>query len=184
LVSNFQLKNIFDENYCKLLIINYNFSTNDYEKFSSELSITFRDFIILILSENSSYSIEERNKLYNEAIYNLQHTSKLLQGMPHPASSMSYKLIKMSETLKKVIIGGKREKSNANRFIEKNLVRKFIAFWDEYNQNKFLTLNKEINYKVCDCFIDCSKKISIIYPELEWFKNCEIEFIKSLFENI
>ena len=46
--------------------------------------------------------------------------------MPHPASSMSYKLSKMSETLKKVTSGSKKEKSKANRFIEKNLIRKFI----------------------------------------------------------
>ena len=184
MVSNFRLKNVFDENYCRSLIKNYSFDINNNEEFSNELLTAFKDFIILILSENNSYSIEERNKLYNEAIYNLQHTSKLLQGMPHPASSMSYKLNKMSETLKKVIIGGKKEKSNANRFIEKNLVRKFIAFWDKYNNNKFLSSNKEINYKVCDCFLDCSKKISDNYPEIEWFRNCEIEFVQSLFENI
>ena len=101
--------------------------------------------------------------------------------MPHPASSMSYKLLKMSETLKKVISGGKREKSNANRFIEKNLIRKFIIFWDKYSTNKFLTSDKEINYKICECFLDCSKKIATIYPEIEWFKTCDKEFIESLF---
>jgi hypothetical protein len=95
---------------------------------SNELSDVFRDFIILILSENNSYSVEERNKLYNEAIYNLQHASKLLKGMPHPASSMSYKLLKMSDTLKKVTSGNKKEKSKANRFIEKNLVRSLYYF--------------------------------------------------------
>ena len=42
--------------------------------------------------------------------------------MPHPASSMSYKLLKMAETLKKVTFGSKKEKTKANRFIEKNLV--------------------------------------------------------------
>lgn len=184
MASTFKLKNIFDEDYCKFLIKNYSFETNDYEIFSNELSIAFKDFIILILSENNSYTIEERNKLYNEAIYNLQHTSKLLKGMPHPASSMSYKLLKMSETLKKVISGGKREKSNANRFIEKNLIRKFIIFWDKYSTNKFLTSDKEINYKICECFLDCSKKIATTYPEIEWFKTCDKEFIESLFENI
>ena len=125
---------------------------------SNELSDVFRDFIILILSENNSYSVEERNKLYNEAIYNLQHASKLLKGMPHPASSMSYKLLKMSDTLKKVTSGNKKEKSKANRFIEKNLVRKFILFWDKKSINKYLSPENKINYDVCKCFFECSKK--------------------------
>ena len=58
------------------------------------LSFAGVGLLILILSENNSYTLEERNKLYNEAIFNLQQASKLLKGMPHPASSMSYKLIK------------------------------------------------------------------------------------------
>ena len=104
--------------------------------------------------------------------------------MPHPASSMSYKLLKMSETLKKVTSGSKKEKSKANRFIEKNLIRKFILFWDTYNEKKFLSAENKINYNVCECFLDCSNKISSVYPEIEWFKSCEIEFVESIFENI
>ncbi len=184
MVSTFVLKDIFDREFCESLIKKYGFENNDYQKISNELSNTFKDFIILILSENNSYSVEERNKLYNEAIFNLQHTSKLLQGMPHPASSMSYKLLKMSETLKKVTSGNKKEKTNANRFIEKNLIRKFILFWDKYSNEKYLKTDKKINYNTCKCFLDCSKKISIIYPEIEWFKTCEMEFTESLFENI
>ena len=104
--------------------------------------------------------------------------------MPHPASSMSYKLSKMSETLKKVTSGNKKEKSKANRFIEKNLIRKFILFWDTNSPDKFFTEKDKINYEICKCFLDCSKKISSKYPEIEWFRVCEIEFIESLFENI
>ena len=126
MTTTFELKNIFNDDFCKSLKKTY--GLNNENQIANMLQDTFRDFIILILSENNSYTVEERNKLYNEAIYNLQHTSKLLQGMPHPASSMSYKLSKMSETLKKVTSGNKKEKSKANRFIEKNLIRKFILF--------------------------------------------------------
>lgn len=28
------------------------------------------------------------------------------------------------------------------------------------------------------------QKISSVYPEIEWFRVCEIEFIESIFENI
>ena len=190
MTSTFKLKNIFDEDFCELICDKYGFKKNATEKIAIQLENIFRDFIILILSENNKYTVEERNKLYNEAIYNLEHTSKLLKGMPHPASSMSYKLIKMSETLKKVTSGDKKGRTKANRFIEKNLVRKFIVFWDNNNPNKFSpTANKlsspnKININVCKCFLQCSKKISSVYPEIEWFRVCEIEFVESLFENI
>ena len=184
MTSTFELKNIFDNKFCQLLCDVYKFDEQNLNIMSNELSDVFRDFIILVLSENNSYSVEERNKLYNEAIYNLQHASKLLKGMPHPASSMSYKLLKMSDTLKKVTSGNKKEKSKANRFIEKNLVRKFILFWDKNSINKYLSPENKINYDVCKCFFECSKKISSVYPEIEWFRVCEIEFIESIFENI
>lgn len=184
MTTTFELKNIFNDDFCKSLCKSYGFKNEGQNEIANILQDTFRDFIILILSENNSYTVEERNKLYNEAIYNLQHTSKLLQGMPHPASSMSYKLSKMSETLKKVTSGSKKEKSKANRFIEKNLIRKFILFWDANNPNKFLLDKNRINYDICKCFLDCAKKISSEYPEIEWFRVCEIEFIESLFENI
>ena len=125
MVSTFKLKNIFDDDFCASMSKKYGFLNIDNNEIRENLENTFKDFIILILSENNAYTLEERNKLYQEAIYNLEHTSKLLKGMPHPASSMSYKLTKMSETLKKVTIGNKKGKTKANRFIEKNLERKY-----------------------------------------------------------
>lgn len=184
MVTTFELKGSFNDSFCKLISEKYYFKKYNCLEIREDLENTFRDFIILILSENNSYTIEERNKLYNEAIFNLQQTSKLLKGMPHPASSMSYKLLKMSETLKKVTFGSKKEKSKANRFIEKNLIRKFIVFWNKHSDTKFLTQENEINYKVCECFIDCSKELYKKFPDIEWFKDCETEFVESLFENI
>ena len=64
MVSTFVLKDIFDREFCESLIKKYGFENNDYQKISNELSNTFKDFIILILSENNSYSVEERNKLW------------------------------------------------------------------------------------------------------------------------
>ena len=139
MVSTFKLKNIFDDDFCTSMSKKYGFLNIDNNEIRENLENTFKDFIILILSENNAYTLEERNKLYQEAIYNLEHTSKLLKGMPHPASSMSYKLTKMSETLKKVTIGNKKGKTKANRFIEKNLVTKFIIFWDVFSEKKFLS---------------------------------------------
>tara|TARA_B110000003_G_scaffold223863_1_gene224364 strand:+ start:115 stop:669 length:555 start_codon:yes stop_codon:yes gene_type:complete len=184
LVSAFELKDIFNDDFCELISKKYNFKENDNEEMRRDLEDTFKDFIILILSENNSYTLEERNKLYNEAIFNLQQASKLLKGMPHPASSMSYKLIKMSETLKKVTYGNKKEKTKANRFIEKNLIRKFIVLWNKYSSCKFLSEENKINYEVCKCFMECSKEVHRRFPDIEWFKDCEIEFTESLFENI
>jgi len=184
LTALFQIKDIFDENFCLSLQKKYNLNIKVSDKISHELHKTFNDFMILVLSENNSYTIEERNKIYIESIFNLQKTSKLLEGMPHPASSMSYKLLKMSETLQKITRGGKKEKSKANRFIEKNLVRKFILFWDLHSNEKYLSCENKINYNICKCFLDCSKKISQKHSGIEWFDTCEIEFVESLFENI
>ena len=111
MATTFELKGSFNDSFCKLISEKYYFKKYNCLEIREDLENTYRDFIILILSENNSYTIEERNKLYNEAIFNLQQTSKLLKGMPHPASSMSYKLLKMSETLKKVTFGSKKEKS-------------------------------------------------------------------------
>ena len=144
MVSTFKLKNIFDDDFCTSMSKKYGFLNIDNNEIRENLENTFKDFIILILSENNAYTLEERNKLYQEAIYNLEHTSKLLKGMPHPASSMSYKLTKMSETLKKVTIGNKKGKTKANRFIEKNLVRKFIVFWDVFSRRNSYPNNKNL----------------------------------------
>ena len=83
-----------------------------------------------------------------------------------------------------IVYSNKKGKTKANRFIEKNLVRKFIVFWDVFSEKKFLSQQQELNYDTCDCFLECAKKISESYPEIEWFKDCEIDFTQSLFENI
>ena len=95
--------------------------------------------------------------------------------------SVSFKNKKIINNVNMDIIKGK---TKANRFIEKNLVRKFIVFWDVFSEKKFLSQQKELNYDTCDCFLECAKKISESYPEIEWFKDCEIDFTHSLFENI
>ena len=77
-----------------------------------------------------------------------------------------------------------KERTKANRFIEKNLIRKFIVFWNKYSNNKFLSEKNKINYEICKCFVECSKEVHRRFPDIEWFKDCEIEFTESLFENI
>jgi len=32
--------------------------------------------------------------------------------------------------------------------------------------------------------MQCSQEISKVYPDIEWFKLCDIDFVESLFENI
>ena len=32
--------------------------------------------------------------------------------------------------------------------------------------------------------MDCSQEVHRNFPDIEWFKDCEIEFVESLFENI
>ena len=70
MTSAFELKNIFNDDFCKSLCNSYGFNKDSETEISKDLQNTFRDFIILILSENNSYTLDERNKLYNEAIYN------------------------------------------------------------------------------------------------------------------
>ena len=141
MVSTFKLKNIFDDDFCTSMSKKYGFLNIDNNEIRENLENTFKDFIILILSENNAYTLEERNKLYQEAIYNLEHTSKLLKGMPHPASSMSYKLTKMSETLKKVTIGNKKGKTKANNVY----IKDFNDMSTEKNVEFEITFNSGIN---------------------------------------
>ena len=75
MVSTFKLKNIFDDDFCTSMSKKYGFLNIDNNEIRENLENTFKDFIILILSENNAYTLEERNKLYQEAIYNLEHTS-------------------------------------------------------------------------------------------------------------
>ena len=99
----FELKKIFDEKHCQQVITKFNFNLEDPSTFQEDYHNCFKEYIILSLSENSSHTKEERNKIYIEASAYLRKSENLLLGMPHPAGSMSYKLKKMSETLDKVV---------------------------------------------------------------------------------
>ena len=120
----FELKKIFDEKLCQQVITKFNFNLEDPSTFQEDYQNCFKDFIILSLSENSSHTKEERNKIYIEASAYLRKSENLLLGMPHPAGSMSYKLKKMTETLYNIVT----KKKNKNTGIYKKLIIALVIF--------------------------------------------------------
>ena len=178
----FELKKIFDEKLCQQVITKFNFNLKDPSTFQDDYHNCFKDFIILSLSENSSHTKEERNKIYIEASAYLRKSENLLLGMPHPAGSMSYKLKKMSETLDKVVT--QKKNNNAIRFIEKNLARSFVRFWNIYSDNKVNGSESIENHEVIEFFMISIEQAYLHYSEIEWFNSCNLDDLKNLFKSI
>ena len=169
-IMAFELKKIFDEKLCQQVITKFNFNLEDPSTFQEDYHNCFKDFIILSLSENSSHTKEERNKIYIEASAYLRKSENLLLGMPHPAGSMSYKLKKMN--------------NNAIRFIEKNLARSFVRFWNIYSDNKVNGSESIENHEVIEFFMISIEQAYLHYSEIEWFNSCNLDDLKNLFKSI
>lgn len=142
-------------------------SVDDIE---SAIQAAFSDYILAALSEVSGDEDNDK-RIYSEANYHLIKASKLLEGMPHPAGKMSYRISNMTDTLNKLIegrlnLGAER----ANRFMEKNLVRKLRDLWVANTSTPFHPHGDGTGKNPRDFLLQCFAAASHNYPEITWFK--------------
>lgn len=150
----------------------------------SALQVAFHDYIFLSLSELGE-EIEDRAKVYLEAQFHIDKSAKLLQSMPHPAGKMSYRLIKMSETLKKLIESDDQSSATrAARFVEKNLVRKLRDIWISNTSTPFHAGLDGSGSTPSDFLLYCFEKAFKQYPEIEWFKNVNPALADTLIKSV
>ncbi len=184
MTSLFIVKNLFTDKEITNLVQNYGLKRMQPEEVAHGLQTAFSDYIIAALSEISNDSGNQQ-KLYIEAAYHLSKAGKLLEGMPHPAGKMSFRLGSMIDTLNKLIEG----KSNfgaerAARFMEKNLVRKLRDIWVTNTATSFHPHGDGSGRNPRDYILDCFEAANQQYPEITWFREVDHTIADLLIKSI
>ena len=97
MVKAFHLKTLFAPNELTKLVQNFGLKKHPTPEIGESIHNAFRDYILAALSELGDQR-EDKNKIYIEARFHLDKSARLLEGMPHPAGKMSYKIAAMVET--------------------------------------------------------------------------------------
>ena len=74
--------------------------------------------------------------------------------------------------------------NNAIRFIEKNLARSFVRFWNIYSDNKVNGSESIENHEIIEFFMISIEQAYLHYSEIEWFNSCNLDDLKNLFKSI
>lgn len=171
MVKRFETKNLFSGSQITNLVQNFGLKRQNPADIQSALQQAFGDYILSALSELNG-STDEHRQLYVEASFHLQKAALLLDGLPHPAGKMATRLSNMETTLQKLTegkIGNAAER--ANRFMEKNLVRKLREIWRNNTPTPFHTGGDDSGKNPRDFIVYCFHAAGAEYPELEWFNS-------------
>ena len=169
MVKRFETKNLFDSSQITNMVQNFGLKRQDTADIQLALQQAFGDYVLAALSEISG-SPDEHRQLYLEASFHLQKAARLLNGLPHPAGKMANRLDTMETTLQKLVegkIGSAAER--ANRFMEKNLVRKLREIWRNNTPNPFHAGGDDSGKNPRDFIVYCFHVVGQAYPEIEWF---------------
>jgi hypothetical protein len=110
---------------------------------------------------------------------------KLLEGLPHPAGKMAYRISTMNGTLEKLIEGRDDfAAERATRFVEKNLVRQLRDIWTANTATPFHSGSDNSGRNPRDFVICCFAAAGNQYPELTWFNSVDDEVADLLIKNI
>tara|TARA_S200000501_G_scaffold310876_1_gene301275 strand:+ start:380 stop:937 length:558 start_codon:yes stop_codon:yes gene_type:complete len=183
MIKRFELKKIFTEQQLKDLIKDFEFLETAH---SLERSIqnAFSDYIINALSEMSG-STDEHKRLYIEAVYYLQKSQKLLEDLPHPAGKMANRLSTMVTTLNKLASDQQNiSAERANRFIEKNLIRRLRHVWECNTEVMFFDVSSEHRFSSREYLIRCLNAAGRHYPEISWLARADYKSVDSLIRSI
>ena len=184
MVNKFQLKKLFTREELTKLVQNYGFKRMSIEEIEVLLQNAFFDYVLVALTEYSG-SREELQKQYLEANYHIQKAQKLLEATPHPAGKMAYRLVKMSDTLNKLV----EEKNSfaaerATQFMAKNLVRHLRDLWCANTATPFHAGGDDSGRNPRDFLIRCFHAAAKHYPQITWFEQVDFfiadELIKSI----
>jgi len=174
MVKQFELKKLFTHAQITNLVQNFNLNRESATAIQDQIELAFKDYIISALSELTG-SRDEYRQLYAEASFHLQKASKLLTGLPHPAGKMAQRLASMDTTLLKLVdgrIGNAAER--ANRFMEKNLVRKLKTIWENNTPTPFHVGGDSSGKNPRDFLVACFQTTGQHYPEIDWFVKLNI----------
>ena len=145
----------------------FGFKRMTKEEFETSLQMAFSDYILLSLSELGGET-EDHKRLYLEAQFHLQKSMKLLEGLPHPAGKMAYRISSMNDTLSKLIEGrGDFSAERATRFVEKNLVRQIRDIWTANTATPFHTGSDNSGRNPRDFLLYCFSAAGKQYPEIK-----------------
>jgi len=184
LVNKFVLKKLFSPEDLKQLVQTFGFRRMTVAEVESALQAAFSDYILLSLSELGSES-EDHRRLYMESQFHLQKARRLLEGLPHPAGKMAYRLSTMIDTLNKLVEGrGNFSAERATRFVEKNLVRQLRDIWIANTATPFYPGGDQSGRNPRDFLLCCFAAAAEKYPELTWFGSVDTAIADQLIRSI
>lgn len=184
MANRFQLKKLFSSEEITNLVHNFGFKRMEEEEIAYSIQAAFSDYILSALSEISGDD-DDNKRMYVEAIYHIDKAEKLLEGMPHPAGKMAYRLGNMIDTLNKLVegrmnIGAER----ATRFMEKNLVRKLRDLWITNTSTPFHPGSDDTGKNPRDFILQCFAAAGKEYPEIFWFHQVDGMIADTLIKSI
>jgi hypothetical protein len=154
------------------------------EELEAALQKAFSDYVLVSLSELGNQG-EDHRKLYIEAEFHMDKSRKLLEGLPHPAGKMAYRLSSMIDTLNKLIEGSNSfSAERATRFVEKNLVRRLRDIWTSSTSTPFYAGDDGWGKSPRDYLLCCFAAAGEKYPELSWFKSVDANIADQLIKSI
>lgn len=169
MVKQFQIKKLLNDDQITNLVHKYGLNRQSKDEIQAALDAAFEPYILSTLAEMNG-SIEEHRKLYIEASFHINKAQQLLTDLPHPAGKMSSRLESMQSTLNKLVdgsIGNAAER--ANRFMEKNLVRRLRDIWIANTPTPFHVGGDGSGKNPRDFLVDCFAAVSQVYPQITWF---------------
>ena len=184
MVNRFSLEKLFSPQELEDLVRRFGFKRMSMSEIEDALQKAFTDYILISLSEFSS-DTDEARRLYIESQFHLQKASKLLEGLPHPAGKMAYRISTMVDTLNKLVEGqGDFSAERATRFVEKNLVRQLRAIWLSNTSTPFHSGGDGSGRNPRDFLISCFLAAGKKYPELTWFNSVDATIADQLIRSI
>ena len=184
MITRFTLKNLFSSEEITNLVQNFGFKRLPEDEIENAIQNAFSDYILSALSELSDDHADQK-KLYLEASLYIDKARKLLEGMPHPAGKMAYRLSNMFSTLNKLIEGKDNFAADrANRFMEKNLVRRLKDIWSGNTSTPFHSGGDGSGKNPRDFILTCFSAAGKKYPEINWFKEVDYTIADILIKSI
>lgn len=184
MVNKFVVKKLFTQEQLIQVMHTFGFKRMTTDEFECSIQTAFSDYILLSLSEIGGES-EDHRRLYLEAQFHLQKSVKLLEGLPHPAGKMAYRISTMSDTLDKLIEGRSDfSAERATRFVEKNLIRRLRDIWASNTPTPFYAGFDNSGRNPRDFLLICLAAAGEQYPEITWFKSVDEKIADQLIKAI
>ena len=184
MTRRFQLKTLFTSDELADFKANFGLIRDDQETLNERIQSAFLDYVIVALTETSGTQ-EDNHKLYLEAIYHIDKAKKLLENQPHPAGKMAYRLSAMTDTLNKLVEGKDNfSAERAQRFMEKNLIRRLKDIWTTNSSTPFHTGGDDTGRNPRDFIATCCSAAGKAYPEIIWLNQVNIKLADILIKSI